>query len=206
MSDRTPRPDHDRLVATPGQTIGPFFGYALPVVGGEQLVPASHPGAVRLRGTVRDGHGDPVPDALVEIWQADARGAASASEGSLRRDPFEFTGFGRTPVDPAGRYTFTTLVPGPSRPGGAPFVALTVFARGLLDRLLTRVYLPVDDAALAADPFLASVPEDRRHTLVAARDEHGFVFDVRLQGEDETVFLAFPRDEPGDQPGEGVTA
>ncbi|KQT94710.1 protocatechuate 3,4-dioxygenase subunit alpha [Marmoricola sp. Leaf446] len=177
------------LVATPGQTIGPFFGYALPVAGGELLVPASHPGAVRLRGTVYDGHGDPVPDALLEIWQADAEGRASTAEGSLRRDPFEFTGFGRTPVDPAGRYTFTTVVPGATTPGRAPFVAMTVFARGLLDRLLTRVYLPLDEDALAADPFLAGVPEDRRHTLVATRDEHGFVFDVRLQGEDETVFL-----------------
>lgn len=181
--------EHPALVATPGQTIGPFFGYALPVAGGEELVPASHPGAVRLRGTVYDGQGDPVPDALLEIWQADADGRAASAEGSLRRDPFEFTGFGRTPVDPGGRYTFTTVVPGPTRPGGAPFVAMTVFARGLLDRLLTRVYLPVDEAALAADPFLAGVPEDRRHTLVATRDAHGFVFDVRLQGPDETVFL-----------------
>lgn len=196
MSTGTP-PGTSPLVATPGQTIGPFFGYALPVAGGDELVPASHVGAVRLRGTVRDGHGDPVPDALVEIWQADARGRAAAAEGSLRRDPFAFTGFGRTPVDPAGRYTFTTVVPGPTAPGRAPFVAMTVFARGLLDRLLTRVYLPVDEAALAADPFLAGVAEDRRHTLVATRDEHGFVFDVRLQGEDETVFLTFPRDEPG---------
>jgi protocatechuate 3,4-dioxygenase alpha subunit len=185
------------LVATPGQTIGPFFGYALPVAGGEELVPASHAGAVRLRGTVRDGHGDPVPDALVEIWQADARGRAASAEGSLRRDAFAFTGFGRTPVDPAGRYAFTTVVPGPVAPGRAPFVAMTIFARGLLDRLLTRVYLPVDQAALAADPFLAGVADDRRHTLVATRDEHGFVFDVRLQGEDETVFLTFPRDQTG---------
>ncbi|SDS03152.1 protocatechuate 3,4-dioxygenase, alpha subunit [Nocardioides scoriae] len=181
----------ERLVPTPGQTVGPFFGYALPFEGGERLVPASHPGAVRLRGTVLDGAGDPVPDALLEIWQADEQGRAPRREGSWHRDPFEFTGFGRTPVDPAGRYAFTTVVPGAAEPGRAPFVAMTVFARGLLDRLLTRVYLPLDEDVLAADPFLASLPEDRRRTLVAGRDEHGFVFDVHLQGEHETVFLDF---------------
>ena len=72
--------EHPALVATPGQTIGPFFGYALPVAGGEELVPASHPGAVRLRGTVYDGQGDPVPDALLEIWQADADGRAAVGD------------------------------------------------------------------------------------------------------------------------------
>ena len=193
MSTPSASSPHQHLVATPGQTIGPFFGCALPFVGGDLLVPASHPGAVRLRGTVLDGRGEPVPDALVEIWQAGADGSAPRAEGSLRRDPFEFTGFGRTPVDPAGRFSFTTVVPGPSAPGRAPFVAVTVFARGLLDRLLTRAYLPVDEAALASDPFLAGLPEDRRRTLVATRDEHGFVFDVRLQGEDETVFLTHGR-------------
>lgn len=198
MSTPTDAPDGgvDRLVATPGQTIGPFFGYALPFDDGDQLVPPSHPGAVRLRGTVYDGAGAPVPDALVEIWQADADGRAPQAEGSLRRDPFEFTGFGRTPVDPAGRFSFTTVVPGPTSPGRVPFVAVAVFARGLLDRLLTRAYLPVDAAArsaLEADPFLASLPEDRRATLVATRDEHGFVFDLHLQGELETVFLDHER-------------
>lgn len=178
------------LPVTPGQTIGPFFGYALPYAGGEELVPPSHPGAVRLHGTVYDGAGDPVPDALVEIWQADADGCVPRAEGSLHRDGWTFTGFGRAAVDPAGRYSFTTVVPGAAE-GRAPFVAVTLFARGLLDGLFTRVYLPIDRDALGADPFLASLDDDRRATLVATSDDdgRGFTFDIRLQGEGETVFL-----------------
>ena len=84
------------------------------------------------------------------------------------------------------------MLPGPTEDGRAPFIAMTVFARGLLNRLFTRVYLPVDEAALAADPFLATVEEERRSTLVATPDAQGFVFDVRLQGEGETVFLSYP--------------
>jgi protocatechuate 3,4-dioxygenase alpha subunit len=185
------------LAPTPGQTIGPFFGYALPYDGDSALVPAGLPEAVRLHGRVLDGAGDPVPDALIEIWQADPSGRVVREPGSLHRDGFTFTGFGRCSTDNAGRYSFSTLRPGPTAPGGAAYVAVTVFARGLLDRLLTRAYLPAgseaERAALDADPLLASVVEDRRHTLVAREDEHGFVFDIRLQGEDETVFLAHPR-------------
>ena len=180
------------LTATPGQTIGPFFGYALPLDGGSELVPASHPGAVRLHGRVLDGAGDPVPDALLEIWQADAEGTVPRAAGSLRRDGWTFTGWGRAATDSTGHYSFTTVVPGPTTPDAAPYVAVAVFARGLLDRLLTRAYLP--GAAADADPFLAGLPAERRATLVMAPDEHGFVFDVRLQGEGETVFLAHRRD------------
>jgi protocatechuate 3,4-dioxygenase alpha subunit len=180
------------MTATPGQTVGPFFGYALPYAGGEELVPPSHPQAIRLHGTVYDGAGEPVPDALLEIWQADAAGQVPSEEGSLHRDGWTFTGFGRAAVDPAGRYTFTTVRPGPTGDGAAPFIAMTVFARGLLNRLFTRVYLPDDEATLASDRLLASVPSDRRDTLVATADEHGYRFDVRLQGEGETVFLAYP--------------
>lgn len=179
------------LAPTPGQTVGPFFGYALPFDRGDELVPAGHPRAVRLHGTVYDGAGEPVPDAIVELWQADPEGRIPQVEGSRARDGWTFTGFGRTPVDDTGHYSFTTLRPGPTAEGRAPFFAVTVFARGLLHRLLTRAYLPLDDAAAAGDPVLVSVPEDRRHTLVAKPDEHGFVFDIRLQGEDETVFLAY---------------
>lgn len=186
------QPDQ-RPAPVPGQTVGPFYGYALPVAGGEQLVPPTHPGAVRLHGTVTDGEGTPVPDSLLEIWQADADGSLPRAEGSLRRG-YPFTGFGRAATDGGGRYEFITVVPG-AEPGRAPFVAMTVFARGLLNRLFTRVYLPVDDAALREDPFLAGVPQERRHTLVATADEHGYRFDLRLQGDDETVFLTFPRHE-----------
>ena len=177
------------LTPTPGQTIGPFYGYALPYDGDSELVPPGHADAVRLHGTVRDGAGDPVPDALLELWQADPEGAVPQEAGSLRRDGWTFTGWGRAATDNAGHYSFTTLAPGAPDGRGAPFFAVTVFARGLLDRLLTRAYLPGDDAALAADRVLASVDPDRRGTLVAVADEHGYRFDVHLQGDDETVFL-----------------
>lgn len=180
------------LPATPGQTVGPFYGYALPYSGDSELVPPGQRNAIRLHGTVYDGSGEPVPDALIEIWQADPAGRVAQAEGSLRRDGWTFTGFGRAAVDDAGHYSFTTLLPGSTEEGTAPFVAMTVFARGLLNRLFTRAYLPVDETALARDPFLQSVPKDRRPTLVATPDEHGYSFDVRLQGENETVFLQFP--------------
>lgn len=180
------------LAPTPGQTIGPFYGYALPYPGDSELVPPGHRDAIRLHGTVYDGAGQPIPDALVEIWQADAEGNVVQAEGSLHRDGFTFTGFGRAAVDDNGHYSFTTLLPGPTGPGAARFVAMTIFARGLTNRLFTRVYLPVDQDALAADAFLASLPEDRRSTLVATADRDGFCLDVRLQGEGETVFLRFP--------------
>jgi protocatechuate 3,4-dioxygenase alpha subunit len=180
------------LPATPGQTVGPFYGYALPYPGDNELVPPGHRDAVRLHGTVYDGAGNPVPDALIEIWQADGDGEVPRSEGSLRRDGWTFTGFGRAAVDGKGHYTFTTVRPGPTRAGAPAFFAMTIFARGLLNRLFTRVYLPDDSDALAADALLASLPEDRRSTLVATDDEHGYRFDLRLQGDGETVFLAFP--------------
>ncbi len=174
---------------TPGQTVGPFFHDALPYVGGPHLVPPGSAGAVRLTGTVYDGAGDPVPDALLEIRQADTAGRIPAVEGSLARDGV-FTGWGRAATDAGGRYAFTTVEPGPTRAGAAPYVAVTVFARGLLDRLFTRIYLP--GPATDADPLLSSLPEDRRSTLVAMRDDDTLTHDLHLQGERETVFLTFP--------------
>ena len=178
------------LPATPGQTVGPFFGFALPWAGGPHLVAPGTPGAVQLHGRVLDGEGAPVPDALLELWQADGRGRPVARQGSLRRDGHTFTGFGRAATDGAGRYSFTTLLPGPTAPGRPPFLAIAVFARGLLDRLLTRAYPPADEAALAADPLLASLAPERRATLLAREEDGGLRFDVHLQGEGETVFLA----------------
>lgn len=175
------------LPATPGQTVGPFFDYALPYDGGSELVPPSHRGAIRLHGHVLDGDGTPVPDALLEIWQADPAGQVVPRPGSLHRDGWTFTGFGRAATDNAGHYSFSTLLPGATGPGRPPFFAVTFFARGLLDRLFTRAYLP--GGALDADPFLASVDPGRRATLVAVPDDHGFVFDIHLQGDHETVFL-----------------
>ena len=180
------------LVATPGQTVGPFFHYALPYPGDSELVPPGHPRAVRLHGRVLDGAGEPVPDALLELWQADEAGRVVQRSGSLHRDGFTFTGFGRAATDRDGHYSFSTLAPGAA--GAAlPFFAVTVFARGLLNRLFTRAYLPAEDAALAEDPLLRTLDPERRGTLLATADDGGFRFDVRLQGDGETVFLSYPR-------------
>jgi protocatechuate 3,4-dioxygenase alpha subunit len=180
-----------RLAPTPGQTVGPFFGYALPFPHDNELVPPGHPQAVRLHGRVLDGSGAPVPDAILELWQADRGGQVVQQEGSLHRDGWTFTGWGRASTDDTGRYTFSTLLPG-AEPGKAPFFAVTVFARGLLNRLFTRAYLPGDESVLAADPLLSALEPDERATLLTRPDAHGFVFDVRLQGEGETVFLRYP--------------
>ena len=174
-------------VQTPAQTIGPFFGYALPYGGGENLVARSHPGAIRLHGTVLDGAGVGVPDALVEIWQADGDGAVSRETGSIHRDGYTFTGFGRSATDAEGHYQFTTVAPGSST-GAAPFFAVVVFARGMMHKVHTRIYLPgTDTAALPAglDPA-------RAQTLVATQEADGSLHHyIRLQGDDETVFLAY---------------
>lgn len=177
----------DSLPGTPGQTVGPFFGLSLPYGGGPELVPPGTEGAIRLHGRVLDGAGEPVPDALLELWQAGPDGSVVQEPGSLNRDGWTFTGWGRAATDNAGHWSFSTLTPGPSRPGTAPFFALTVFARGLLDRLRTRIYLPGD--SLAADPLLSGLPPERRRTLIATAEPGGYAFDVVLQGADETVFL-----------------
>ena len=176
---------------TPGQTVGPYFGYALPDPRDSTLVPPNSPGSIQLHGFVLDGAGDPVRDALLEIWQPDPAGSVVRRPGSLRRDGFTFTGGGRAGTDNAGHYSFSTLRPG----GERPFFAVAVFARGLLDRLFTRAYLPGPD--LVEDAFLATVPQARRETLIAVEEPNGFRFDVRLQGEAETVFLHFPGQRPG---------
>jgi protocatechuate 3,4-dioxygenase alpha subunit len=175
-------------VITPGQTVGPFYGQALPYDGDNQLVPPGRADAIRLHGVVYDGAGTPIPDALVEIWQADASGRVSHEAGSLHRDGWTFTGWGRCSTDRTGHYSFSTVVPGATEEGTAPFFAAVVFARGLLDRLFTRIYLP-DHPANAGDPLLASLTEEERATLVAAPEADGLRFDIRLQGEGETVFL-----------------
>lgn len=178
-----------RLTPTPGQTIGPFFSEALRFPRDSELVPPGSPGAIRLHGLVTDGGDVPVPDALIEIWQADSTGVVPSATGTLHRDGWTFTGFGRTSTDDEGHYSFTTVEPPVTQGNSTQFIAMTVFARGLLDRLFTRVYVPGD--GLDDNPLLASLPTERRHTLVAVREEHGLRFDIRLQGDDETVFLRF---------------
>lgn len=184
-------PASGTFVQTPSQTVGPFYGYALPYDKGPELVPGHHPHAIRLHGTVTDGAGEPVIDALLEIWQADGEGALSSELGSLDRDGFTFTGFGRAATTMAGHYTFTTVKPGPVA-GHAPYVLVTIFARGLTHHLFTRVYFAADAALLATDTVLAQVPADRRSTLISVQDgPASYRFDIRLQGEGETVFLDF---------------
>ncbi|MGH3069065.1 MAG: protocatechuate 3,4-dioxygenase subunit alpha [Streptosporangiaceae bacterium] len=187
------------LPLTPSQTVGPFLALALPWPDGPTVVPADTPGAITITGRLLDGQGAPIPDGLIETWQADPdgrfdhpddpRGAVGYAAG--------FRGYGRCPTGPDGRYHIITLRPGalPSPDGGreAPHLDVTVFARGLLDRVVTRIYFPGEAEANAGDPVLSAIADPaRRDTLIAAADADGkcrFRFDIRLQGEHETVFF-----------------
>jgi protocatechuate 3,4-dioxygenase alpha subunit len=184
-----------QLSQTPSQTVGPFFGYALPYDGDNELLPPHAPDSIRLHGLVLDGAGAPVPDAVIELWQADAGGAVAAEHGSLHRDGYTFTGFGRCSTNGWGEYSFTTVKPGAVHSGGAPYALVTIFARGLLHHLFTRAYFS-DETANEGDPFLASLG-DRSATLVATAEPAGYRFDIRLQGEHETVFIDFGVDGVG---------
>jgi protocatechuate 3,4-dioxygenase alpha subunit len=178
---------------TPSQTVGPFFAIGLPWPDGPFVVPEGTPGAVWLRGRVLDGAGDPVPDAIVETWQADPSGRFDHPDDPRGRAP-GFRGFGRSPTDEDGHWGVLTLkpgsVPGPGETTQAPHVDVSVFARGLLNRVVTRIYFEDEPDANAADPVLAEI-EDRtaRETLIAARAGDGYRFDIHLQGERETVFF-----------------
>lgn len=178
---------------TPSQTVGPFFHDALPYDAGPRLAGADRAGAITLSGRVLDGEGTPIPDALVEIWQADEQGRLDSVgvHGDVAAGGFR--GFGRCATDVDGGYAFRTVKPGvvPTVDGRrqAPYVAMSVFARGLLQRVVTRVYFDDERTANAADPLLAAVAADRRSTLIATGVEGGYRFDVRVQGVDETVFL-----------------
>jgi protocatechuate 3,4-dioxygenase, alpha subunit len=162
------------LVRTPSQTVGPYLHIGLVGRIGPELVPG---GPVVVTGRVLDGAGEGVPDALVEVWQADAAGSY---------DPGLF---GRCDTRDGGRFAFRTVKPG-AVGGQAPHLEVSVFARGLLKRVVTRMYFP-DEAGNEADPVLAVIEPDRRGTLVAAPEADGTLrFLIRLQGEDETVFFA----------------
>ena len=180
------------LPPTPGQTVGPFFGYALPYDDGPRLVPPHLPGAVQLHGTVYDGAGAPVPDAVLEIWQSDGEGRVPTARGSLRRDGRTFTGFGRCATRDDGTYSFTTVVPGEGVGGTAPFIAVVLFARGLMHKLHTRIYLPQYASRNDAAPFLQALDPAERATVTAVQEPDGSLrHDLHLQGDLETVFLAF---------------
>jgi protocatechuate 3,4-dioxygenase alpha subunit len=181
---------------TPSQTIGPFFHDALLDRDRSELVSPDHPSAIRIVGAVYDGAGEVVLDAMVEIWQADPTGRYDDPEAGDSPQPEDaFTSFGRSGTV-SGEFSFVTLKPGPvPDPDGrlqAPHVMVTVFARGLLKPLVTRVYFPDEGEANAADPVLSSIEEPELRNTLIARDEGGALrFDVRLQGEDQTAFFEF---------------
>ncbi len=190
------------LPLTPSQTVGPFLAIGLPWRDGPQVVPDGTPGAITISGRVLDGAGEPVPDALIETWQADPDGRFAHPDDprgapGRRAAGAPFRGFGRCPTDPAGRYQIRTLRPGtlPGPDGGteAPHLDVSVFARGLLDRVVTRIYFPDETEANTADPVLSTLDDGRAATLIATADPGGaggqFRFDIRLQGGRETVFF-----------------
>jgi protocatechuate 3,4-dioxygenase alpha subunit len=186
------------LGQTPSQTVGPYFaygltpaqyGYAWTSIAGQQLADETTPGTrIRIEGQVLDGKGQPIDDALVEIWQADGNGRHAGEPGSNSG----FAGFGRcgTGTLGQGRYAFDTVKPGVATVGDAPHVNLILQMRGLLGHLFTRIYFADEADANAADPVLLAVPEDRRGTLVALTAGKGvYRFDIHMQGDRETVFL-----------------
>jgi protocatechuate 3,4-dioxygenase alpha subunit len=177
---------------TPAQTIGPFFGFALPWDRGAFVVDADAPGALWIRGQILDGAGEPVADALVETWQADPSGDFAGRDGSDRAGGW-FRGFARCPTDAAGQYALRTVKPGrvpaPDRTLQAPHIDVLVFARGLLNRLLTKIYFADEAVANAADPLLTRLDPESRATLLAPPAADGYRFDIRLQGDQETAFF-----------------
>jgi protocatechuate 3,4-dioxygenase alpha subunit len=175
------------LARTPSQTVGPFFDFGLCARPSYDLVEAGAPGAIRIEGSLLDGAGAPVPDGLVEIWQADAAGRYDVSFG-----------WGRCQTDDGGRFAFTTVKPGAVQEAGgsvqAPHVSVLCFARGLLKPVLTRLYFPEESEANAADRVLGAIADaGERATLVARAAGPGrYAFDVTLQGEGQTVFFTTP--------------
>jgi protocatechuate 3,4-dioxygenase alpha subunit len=198
---------------TPSQTVGPFFAYGLTpdgrakwdpngtyswkeTVGDNLITPDATGQKIRIEGSVLDGDGKPIVDAMIEIWQADGQGRYGHARGEKPRPNAKFTGFGRSATDREGVYHFDTVkpgaVPGPNGKPQAPHIVVCIFSRGMLRQIYTRLYFS-DEAANAADPILALVPADRRDTLIAhKRDDNGpplYRFDIRVQGGNETVFF-----------------
>jgi protocatechuate 3,4-dioxygenase alpha subunit len=177
-------------LVTPSQTVGPFLSLGLTWTDGHLVVPEGTPGAVRISGVLLDGAGAPVPDGVVETWQADADGRFDHPDDPRGPTGSGFGGFGRCLTDDEGRYQIVTVKPGALDDGQAPHIDVTVLARGLLQHVVTRIYFPDEGAANAADPLLSALPPERAATLVAEPAGEGELrFDIRLQGEGETVFL-----------------
>lgn len=184
------------LVPTPSQTAGPYLEIGL-IDGliGPSLVPSDDPRSIRIRGRLLDGEGAPVPDGMVEIWQANASGRYAHPADAREDVPLDegFTGFGRSRTDEDGWFEFVTIKPGQvPMPDGrlqAPHIVVGVFARGLLKRLATRLYFP-GDPANESDPVLSGLAPAERDSLVAHSEQEGLRFDIRLQGEQQTAFFA----------------
>jgi protocatechuate 3,4-dioxygenase alpha subunit len=182
--------------ATPSQTVGPFFSIGLKHLNQADLAEGIAGERITIQGSVLDGDGQPVPDAILEIWQADADGRYHHPEhSSAPDDATAFSCFGRIPTDENGRFSFTTIKPGPVHGADgkphAPHLQICVFMRGLLKHLVTRVYFP-EEPLNASDPVLQLVPESRRETLVAhqaSQNQSTLEWNVCLQGEHETVFF-----------------
>ena len=183
---------------TPSQTVGPFYSIGLTHREMNTLVCDSTQGQrICIEGQVLDGDGKPVPDAMIEIWQANAYGRYNHPEDKQEK-PLDgsFTGWGRSGTDPSGFYYFSTIKPGPVPASEAsvqaPHINMTVFARGMLVHAFTRIYFS-DEPANDSDPVLTSINEVRRQTLIAPRQEENgktiYRFDIRLEGEGETVFF-----------------
>ena len=182
---------------TPSQTVGPYFSMRLPWPEGPYVAPEGADGAITIYGRLYDGAGDPIPDGLIETWQADQEGRFAHPDdprGPVPDGDLTFRGFGRCATGHDGTYKIVTLKPG-ALPFGdgrteAPHIDVSVFSRGMLDRSVTRIYFPDETAANEADPVLQAVAAGRRATLIAApAGENLLRFDIRMQGQDETVFF-----------------
>lgn len=186
-----------KLGQTPSQTVGPFFHYALPYAGGNVLTTRESKGQhIVIEGRVLDGAGEPVPDVMLEIWQANAAGKFDHPEDTQAKpvDP-AFHGFGRIATAGDGTFRIETVkpgaVPGPGNSLQAPHLATFVFGRGMLKQLLTRIYFD-DEAHNANDPVLGLVPEARRGTLIARKTNSStYAIEIVLQGDHETVFFEY---------------
>lgn len=190
--------DKELLIQTGSQTVGPFFHYGL-IFGGEHVLVNEQTRGERIliAGTVYDGDGAPVPDALVEIWQPDAQGIFNhpADPQQAQADP-NFRGFGRSDTVRSGQFLFKSVKPGAlagvDGQRQAPYINVRIFSRGMLIHAVTRIYF-ADETANQNDPVLRTIDPARRTTLLAQREEFGdlpcYRFDIRLQGADETVFF-----------------
>ncbi len=205
------QPATNPLPLTPSQTVGPFFAYSLTAeqygypydsIANGSLIAEPTPGQftdaerIYVTGQVLDGQGNFIPDALLELWQADAQGVYRSLPIEKTTTEPQFTGFGRlgTGTTPVGRFTFLTVKPGAPGAASAPHINIILFMRGSLRQLHTRLYFSDEATANQQDELLNAIPEDRRHTLIAERQLSTgqsvvYTFNIHLQGDRETVFF-----------------